>query len=83
MKIKEIVGRLEELFGTRRKKKLKEKHLEQIDGLISMLEKKKVKVQDKLEDLEAISDIPRLKRKLNLADLHLARAKEHKQKLEL
>lgn len=82
MKMKEIISSLENLFGKSQKKKLKEKHLEQVNGLIAKLEKKKVNVADKLDDMEAVSDIPRYKRKLKSAELHLARAKKHKQELE-
>ena len=82
MKMKEITASLDNLFGKSRKKKLKEKHLEQINGLITMLEKKKVKVEDRLDDMEAVSDIPRYKRKLKSAELHLARARQHKLELE-
>jgi|GEM_PF-4262423 len=82
MKTKEIIKKLENLFGKSHKQKSKDKQLESITKLIGLLEVKEKKFRDKLKVLEDETSIPRYKRKLQLTELHIAKAKAYKLELE-
>jgi hypothetical protein len=82
MKTKTIISKLETLFGINEEQKSKVKQLKSITKLITLLESKEQKFRTKLDALEAETEIQKYRRKLNITELHLAKAKTYKQQLE-
>lgn len=82
MKTKTIIHKLESLFGKSHAQKSNDKQLELVNQLINLLESKEQRFSEKVESLEAESEIPKYKQKLNLTKLHLSKARAYKQDLE-
>ena len=82
MKTKKIIKKLENLFGKSDEQKSSDRQIELVTKLIRLLEEKETKFQARLEVLEAESDIPKYKSKLNLTELHLSKARAYKRQLE-
>lgn len=84
MKTEKIISKLEKLFGIDEAQKSKDKQLKSITQLITLLESKEQKFRTKLDVLETETEteIQKYTRKLNITELHLAKAKTYKQQLE-
>ena len=81
MKTKIIFEKLESLLSGSSKKKLKEKQVASLDEVILMLEAKENKFRTRLDILEADYDIPKYKRKLELTEIHIKKARAHRAEL--
>lgn len=82
MKTKKIFNRLEQLFNINSEQQSKTKALKAITELIFLLEKKEKKFRSKIEAMEADTEIPKYRRKLNLTEKHIDKAKAYKLTLE-